>query len=462
MKKIFTLLAAVIAALTSFAQISETFGSTTEALTSRCWKLSSGGIYTFNKGTTSSPNWWLHVPSNGTFDISTPYLKFSGAVTLNFNFQIDKKLSHQTSRTIQIGTTDRNGVFTERITEIGASGDAHTTYATNVGFSVTDLTARLTIRVIGFRGSGQANLILDNINIEGAALQYAPNFCNSAPVALNDTYYPATQKQEVSGNVLNNDTDANEGENAVFATLVSAPADGIFTFNRNGTFSYTPPAGFAGGEVSFQYKATDNGYDTLQSNNIATVTLVYPENATILPVKLVKFAGKVQQEKAQLNWMVADNENASHFEIQHSSNGYEFATAALSFASTGSGAASYQFTYAFAGQKQYYRLKIWDKEGAFEYSNVVLLQSGAAPTQTLKLWQSASNRINLQFHTATEQQLQLVVLNMAGVVVHQQTIHSLAGNNAPSVALRQTLQPGVYLVQLSNTATAFHAKLLVP
>jgi hypothetical protein len=463
MKQICTLLAAVFAALTSFAQISTNFTGGTTSLTSFCWKVPAGALPAVmpNSATGISGD-ALRFNAIGTYDLSTPFLDYTGLFTVTFDYLIDDNLGGNASRTIQIGTTDKNGVFTPQYNTIVIGNPGNKSNSVIAKITLTNLVSRLTLRVVGTNGDGKCHVVLDNIKVEGAALHYAPIACNTAPVAKNEFYYATTQTQQISGNVLVNDIDENAGESAVSATLVTAPATGTLTFNRDGSFSYTPPAGFSGGDVTFQYKATDNGYDPLESGNTATVTIVYPENATPLPVKLASFAGRLHNEKAQLNWKVADNENASHFEIQQSSNGYDFTTTALSFATSGSGAASYQFAHVFAGQKQYYRLKIWDKEGAFEYSNVVALQSGTAAAQTLKLWQPASNKISLQFGTATAQQLQLTVVNLAGMVVHHQTLNSLAGTNAPSVVLAQPLKPGIYLVHLQNAATTFSAKLLVP
>jgi hypothetical protein len=75
--------------------------------------------------------------------------------------------------------------------------------------------------------------------------------------------------------VLANDTDPNPGA-TLTAILVSSPAHGSLTFNSDGSFTYTPAAGYAGTD-SFTYEA-NNG---LANSNVATVTLNpdYPPQA---------------------------------------------------------------------------------------------------------------------------------------------------------------------------------------
>ena len=67
--------------------------------------------------------------------------------------------------------------------------------------------------------------------------------------------------------VLANDTDTNPGA-SLTAILVSPPSHGTLAFHADGSFTYTPAAGF-GGTDSFTYKANDGRLDS----NVATVTL---------------------------------------------------------------------------------------------------------------------------------------------------------------------------------------------
>jgi VCBS repeat-containing protein len=96
------------------------------------------------------------------------------------------------------------------------------------------------------------------------------NPVNDAPVARNDSYgvtFETTLAVSAAEGVLANDTDI-EGD-ALTAILDTAPVNGELTLNPNGSFSYTPAAGFTGSD-SFTYMASDGQADS----NLATVTLV--------------------------------------------------------------------------------------------------------------------------------------------------------------------------------------------
>jgi len=71
--------------------------------------------------------------------------------------------------------------------------------------------------------------------------------------------------------VLGNDSDA-DGD-ALSAVLVSGAANGSLVFNGNGSFSYTPNAGFAGGD-SIVYRA----YDGALYSNSASISITVASN----------------------------------------------------------------------------------------------------------------------------------------------------------------------------------------
>uniref|UniRef100_UPI0021CAAF4D putative Ig domain-containing protein n=1 Tax=Parapedobacter soli TaxID=416955 RepID=UPI0021CAAF4D len=78
---------------------------------------------------------------------------------------------------------------------------------------------------------------------------------NTAPVAVDD---PVTviENTPATGNVLTNDSDV-EG-NALAASLMTAPANGMIVLNTDGSFTYTPNSNYNGLD-SLQYEVCDNG-----------------------------------------------------------------------------------------------------------------------------------------------------------------------------------------------------------
>ncbi len=106
-----------------------------------------------------------------------------------------------------------------------------------------------------------------------------PPPANRAPVAAGESYSTAAGAalNVAAPGVLANDTDADG--NALTAVRVSDPAHGTLTLNANGSFTYTPTAGYSGAD-SFAYKANDGQV----SGNTATVAITVAPQSNRAPV----------------------------------------------------------------------------------------------------------------------------------------------------------------------------------
>ncbi len=106
---------------------------------------------------------------------------------------------------------------------------------------------------------------------------------NSPPTATNDNYNTnqdtALTVPDGSTDVLANDTDPNG--DTLTAIKVSDPSNGTLTLNSNGSFTYTPNAGFSGTDT-FTYKANDGQADS----NVATVTITVASAGDTTPPTL--------------------------------------------------------------------------------------------------------------------------------------------------------------------------------
>jgi VCBS repeat-containing protein len=142
-----------------------------------------------------------------------------------------------------------------------ANADGTVTYMPNANFHGTD-SFTYTVR----DGAGA----LDTANV---TVTVTP--VNDAPVAAGDSF--ATDEDTplvvAAPGVLGNDTDVDL--ESLTAALVTGPAQGTLTLNADGSFTYTPDAGFSGSDA-FTYKAVDGAGG---ESAVATVSLtVRPAN----------------------------------------------------------------------------------------------------------------------------------------------------------------------------------------
>ncbi|MGH1392461.1 MAG: Ig-like domain-containing protein, partial [Trichormus sp.] len=99
---------------------------------------------------------------------------------------------------------------------------------------------------------------------------------NDPPVTVNDSYSTQAGQQlvvAVANGVLSNDTDAQS--DPLTAAVVQAPSNGILSFNADGSFAYTPNAGFVGTD-SFTYLANDSKVNSAPATVSITVNAPPP------------------------------------------------------------------------------------------------------------------------------------------------------------------------------------------
>jgi VCBS repeat-containing protein len=148
------------------------------------------------------------------------------------------------------------------------NADGSFTYTPDAGFAGTD------------SFTYHANDGTDDSNIATVTLAVT----NSAPVAVADEYETAanTALNVAAPGVLDNDSDA-DGDDLT-AVLDSDVSNGSLTLNADGSFVYTPDAGFTGSDT-FTYHANDGLAD---SNGVTVTITVAQDNYTLFLPFVVK------------------------------------------------------------------------------------------------------------------------------------------------------------------------------
>jgi Secretion system C-terminal sorting domain len=120
--------------------------------------------------------------------------------------------------------------------------------------------------------------------------------------------------------------------------------------------------------------ATNNGFYAQVVLNHFTIFAASP-STTPLPVKILTFTGTKTQNSHYLTWTTATEQNAATFEIETSTDGSNFKNIG-SVAAFGNSTTVKKYDFYTKNYRQganYYRLKMIDVDGSFEYSNVILL-----------------------------------------------------------------------------------------
>lgn len=151
------------------------------------------------------------------------------------------------------------------LSAIAVSAPLHGTLSFHPNGSFTYTPALNFVGTDGFLYSASDNALSNN-----ALVTLTVHATNDAPVANADSYsilHDRTLSVPAAG-VLTNDTDANGDPLTAALVVGSGPSHGSLTLNLNGSFTYTPNAGYVGGD-SFQYTASDG----VATSAPATVTI---------------------------------------------------------------------------------------------------------------------------------------------------------------------------------------------
>jgi hypothetical protein len=111
------------------------------------------------------------------------------------------------------------------------------------------------------------------------------------------------------------------------------------------------------------------------ANNFAGAQLTVTTNSA-LPIILSSFTGTPDKCDASLKWATKTEEtNFSHFEIEYSPDAGIFTKVGTVTGKALATGADYAFTYRQLNGNGYYRLRMVDKDGKYEYSNVIRVSS---------------------------------------------------------------------------------------
>ncbi len=98
----------------------------------------------------------------------------------------------------------------------------------------------------------------------------------------------------------------------------------------------------------------------------ASVVSVSPSTAVVNQLTC-----SVKKDRVLLNWTIDNNQSANQIEIEASTDGKNFAMAALVFGTDKDDTDSYAYYEKVKKAKTWYRLKIINKDGSVHYSAVV-------------------------------------------------------------------------------------------
>ncbi len=234
------------------------------------------------------------------------------------------------------------------------------------------------------------------------------------------------------------------------------PSEPFYWF-KNTASNYTAPD-YDGDHYSATVSSTTSGINYSEWNNITSFSggsgaiIVLPTN-TPLPVELVDFSSSCMDSDVAIKWSTASENNSMHFEVESSVDAFnwkviavvdaaQFSTSLIDYAILHEGAAR---------EKNYYRLKQVDTDGAYEYYSIIYSDCGSDLDGAPIIFPNPSkNNFTIDFGgSGMKGIVQLTLVSMEGKEISNRQLNLGEGVSTFQINNLE-LQPGLYLIKMTD------------
>ncbi|WP_137757817.1 LamG-like jellyroll fold domain-containing protein [Pontibacter sp. SGAir0037] len=299
--------------------------------------------------------------------------------------------------------------------------------------------------------------VIDNLGAEDMS---------PAKITIPINGVPVAKDVETTGDIMNNSKkpvplnplDASDPDGYVaHFRILTAPTSGTLYINGNlavlntnyawadaNTLTYMPSVDYKG-NANFYYAVVDNeGAPSSAAGN----KYVVPVQMNPLPVTLISFEAKAQQQDVVLKWATATEQDNDHFELERSRDGRTFETVNRV---KGAGNSNQKLSYSYLDKNApagvlYYRLKQVDLDGTVSLSNIVAVEVQRVALVKATLFPNpTTGTLNLDLTQLPEAQYKIRIIGMDGRQVSQYSY-----GNGLAVFELQSLATGKYVVQIQG------------
>jgi hypothetical protein len=184
-----------------------------------------------------------------------------------------------------------------------------------------------------------------------------------------------------------------------------------------------------------------------------------------LPIELISFTAKMENNKVRLNWVTASETNNDYFTLQKTYDGSTFEDfAVVDGGENSSSMISYShFDVSPYEGKSYYRLKQTDFDGNFSLSNLVVLDNNNEMEFSFDIYPNPSDGegVNIEIMEESRSEILLVIYNVNGRKEFSKIVFADKGKNNYVIENSEKLLPGIYFVSGTSGEKSYNKKLLV-
>lgn len=248
-----------------------------------------------------------------------------------------------------------------------------------------------------------------------------------------------------NGNYLIGNVTAGSGYYIIFSNLPS------------GTGFTTQTGDVSSGDVTLGSDANIATGQTPSFSITALQTLTSVDagvrNLSAVPLRRLEASAVLNGNRSQVKWITENEVNTAHFEVERSVDGRVYQTVGnKNAAGDYAGVRNYELWDDVSGLSGvvYYRVKLLDRDGGAQYSNVVKLR--LEKNTEVKVWPNPFvSKLELRVMSDESVGAQLELMDGSGRRVRSESVQLRAGENQYEIKGLQSLARGLYTIKISTT-----------
>lgn len=271
----------------------------------------------------------------------------------------------------------------------------------------------------------------------------------------NGTAMPAAQKDKVVDAVWTiNRTSSNSDNCAVSVNWPASLEGSSFAGYGNsiGVARYNSAWDVVGGSGDNTANTAANSFNAFSAFGVGQLGF-------ILPVRLTNLSAKEELGKIRIQWNVEAEVNVEGYTVEKSVDG-------IGYAAIGSlnaiGSKQYNSMDNTPASNNYYRIKVLNKNGSFEYSNVVRIKLGNKNAEIAVFPNPIKgNKLSLQLNNLEKGKAEIKLFNNLGQQLFATAVNYEGGSQLQSIVLPANISKGMYRLVVTNSNTNLQQTIFV-
>jgi len=318
---------------------------------------------------------------------------------------------------------------------------------------------------VGLNGSNFSSSYAsgDGGYVNGATCMNLVQLYTNTTYTFSATVYAFNREQVRAWIDYNNNGSFENSEEIFYANNIANSSSSYITVSGN----FTVPSS-ASTNTNLRLRVTDE-LGTTYGSSLAITGGCYAPNygqtedyvvriGSVLAVDLTAFSGQLQNGSSYLKWTTAQEQQAASFDVERSVDGIEFnSIGSVAASGNSSSEKHYGFVDTRPSAVNYYRLKMIDRDGRSERSNVVVIKNARAEQGIVLTGNPFASTIRFSL-IKEARQLKVQLINSIGAVVAEK---SLEGRQQQvNWSLNRSLASGTYFLQVIADGDSFTEKLI--